>query len=118
MTTIINKDSLRQQVEAASGGQRTVLYTAKGQACFMNIIEKFDMSTIDPSWSGTHPAFIINGEVQDRIFVGTYQGIISDGELISSPYAAPTALGVYETYHRIARQNGAGWHAMTGAEWA
>lgn len=118
MTTIINKDSLRQQVEAASGGQRTVLYTAKGQACFMNIIEKFDMSTIDPSWSGTHPAFIIGGVEKSQIYVGTYQGVISDGELISSPYAAPTALGVYETYHRIARQNGAGWHAMTGAEWA
>ncbi len=118
MTTIINKDSLRQQVEAASGGQRTVLYTAKGQACFMNIIEKFDMSTIDPSWSGTHPAFIIGGVEKSQIYVGTYQGAISDGELISAPYLAPSALGIYATLHDTARLNGAGWHAMTGAEWA
>ena len=118
MTTIINKDSLRQQVEAASGGQRTVLYTAKGQACFMNIIEKFDMSTIDPSWSGTHPAFIIGGVEKSQIHVGTYQGVISDGELISAPYLAPSALGIYATLHDTARLNGAGWHAMTGAEWA
>ena len=118
MTTIINKDSLRQQVEAASGGQRTVLYTAKGQACFMNIIEKFDMSTIDPSWSGTHPAFIIGGVEKSQIYVGTYQGVISDGELISAPYLAPSALGIYATLHDTARLNGAGWHAMTGAEWA
>ncbi|WP_194433438.1 hypothetical protein [Klebsiella pneumoniae] len=118
MTTIINKDSLRQQVEAASGGKRTVLYTAKGQACFMNIIEKFDMSTIDPSWSGTHPAFIIGGVEKSQIYVGTYQGVISDGELISAPYLAPSALGIYATLHDTARLNGAGWHAMTGAEWA
>lgn len=118
MTTIINKDSLRHQVEAASGGQRTVLYTAKGQACFMNIIEKFDMSTIDPSWSGTHPAFIIGGVEKSQIYVGTYQGVISDGELISAPYLAPSALGIYATLHDTARLNGAGWHAMTGAEWA
>lgn len=118
MTTIINKDSLRHQVEAASGGKRTVLYTAKGQPCFMNIVYKFDMAEINPAWSGVHPAFIINGEVKDRIFIGTYQGIISDGELISSPYAAQTALGVYATYHNAARLNGAGWHAMAGVEWA
>lgn len=118
MTTIINKDSLRQQVEAASGGKRTVLYTAKGQACFMNIIEKFDMSAIDSAWSGTHPAFIVNGVEKAQIYVGTYQGAISDGELISAPYLAPSALGVYATLHNTARLNGAGWHAMTGAEWA
>lgn len=118
MTTIINKDSLRQQVEAASGGKRTVLYTAKGQACFMNIIEKFDMSTIDPSWSGTHPAFIVGGVEKSQIYVGTYQGAISDGELISAPYLSPSAPGIYATLHDTARLNGAGWHAMTGAEWA
>lgn len=118
MTTIINKDSLRQQVEAASGGKRTVLYTAKGQACFMNIVEKFDMSTIDPSWSGTHPAFIVGGVEKSQIYVGTYQGTISDGELISAPYLAPSALGIYATLHDTARLNGVGWHAMTGAEWA
>ena len=49
MSTILIKDSLRQAVEAASGGLQTVLYTAKGQPTFMNIIEKFDMSTIDSS---------------------------------------------------------------------
>ncbi len=39
MTTILIKDTLRQSVEAASGGLQTVLYTAKGQPSFMNIIE-------------------------------------------------------------------------------
>ena len=59
--TILIKDSLRQSVEAASGGEQTVLYTAKGQPTYMNIIQKFDLSTIDASLSGIHPAFIVNG---------------------------------------------------------
>ena len=48
MTTILIKDALRQSVEAASGGLQTVLYTAKGQPSFMNIIEKFDMLLTRP----------------------------------------------------------------------
>ena len=47
--TILIKDSLRQSVEVASGGLQTVLYTAKGQPTYMNIIQKYDMSTIDAS---------------------------------------------------------------------
>ena len=74
--TILIKDSLRQSVELASGGLQTVLYTAKGQPTYMNIIQKYDMSTIDPSLSGTHPAFIVDGVEKPEIFIGTYQGVI------------------------------------------
>ena len=77
--TILVKDSLRQSVEIASGGEQTVLYTAKGQPTYMNIIKKFDMSTIDPSLSGTHPAFIVDGVEKPEIFIGTYQGRIVGG---------------------------------------
>ncbi|EML3987540.1 hypothetical protein RFG92_005347, partial [Klebsiella pneumoniae] len=85
MTTILIKDALRQSVEAASGGLQTVLYTAKGQPSFMNIIEKFDMSVIDPALSGTHPAFIINGTEVSQILVGTYTASLINGELLSLP---------------------------------
>ncbi|WFL59424.1 hypothetical protein P8T61_10425, partial [Klebsiella pneumoniae] len=57
--TILIQDSLRRAVEAASGGAQTVLYTSAGDPSFVNIIPKFDVSTIDASLgSGTHPAFI------------------------------------------------------------
>ena len=65
---------MRQSVELASGGLQTVMYTAKGQPTYMNIIQKYDMSTIDPSLSGTHPAFIVDGVEKPEIFIGTYQG--------------------------------------------
>lgn len=118
MTTLSIKDSLRQSVEAASGGAQTVLYTAKGQPTYMNIVEKFDLSTINPNLSGTHPAFIINGVEKDKIFIGTYQGVIRNGELLSLPNVDPASGNTFDTYVSAARACGNGHHLMTGAEWA
>lgn len=117
MTTILIKDALRQSVEAASGGLQTVLYTAKGQPSFMNIIEKFDMSAIDPALSGTHPAFIINGTEVSQILVGTYTASLINGELLSLPNSQPStpALAAAVT---AARAGGDGFHVMTNAEWS
>ncbi|UJA00999.1 hypothetical protein [Acinetobacter johnsonii] len=117
MSTILIKDSLRQAVEAASGGLQTVLYTAKGQPTFMNIVKKFDMSSVIPELAGTHPAFIINGVEKSEIFIGTYSGTIRKGELLSLPNQAPVAAN-YVSYFNAAKANGAGHHMMTNAEWA
>lgn len=116
--TILIKDSLRQSVEVASGGEQTVLYTAKGQPTYMNIIKKFDMSTIDPSLSGTHPAFVVNGKEKAEIFIGTYQGRIVDGELLSLPNVEPTTSTNFENFLAAARASGPGHHLITNAEWS
>ena len=116
--TILIKDSLRQSVELASGGEQTVLYTAKGQPTYMNIIKKFDMSTIDPSLSGTHPAFVVNGKEKAEIFIGTYQGRIVDGELLSLPNVEPTTSTNFENFLAAARASGAGHHLITNTEWS
>ncbi|MBU3845577.1 MAG: hypothetical protein H9855_01095 [Candidatus Acinetobacter avistercoris] len=116
--TILVKDSLRQSVEIASGGEQTVLYTAKGQPTYMNIIKKFDMSTIDPSLSGTHPAFIVNGVEKPEIFIGTYQGRIVGGELLSLPNVDPSHSTNYTNFLTAARASGNGHHLITNAEWS
>ena len=116
--TILIKDSLRQSVEVASGGLQTVMYTAKGQPTYMNIIQKYDMSTIDPSLSGTHPAFIVDGVEKPEIFIGTYQGKIVSGELLSLPNVDPTLSTTYDTFLNAARANGDGHHLITNAEWS
>lgn len=117
MTTILIKDALRQSVEAASGGLQTVLYTAKGQPSFMNIIEKFNMSTIDPALSGTHPAFIINGVEVGQILVGTYTASLINGELLSLPNR-PTSTPALAAAVTAARACGVGFHVTTNAEWS
>lgn len=116
--TILIKDSLRQSVELASGGLQTVLYTAKGQATYMNIIQKYDMSTIDASLSGTHPAFIVDGVEKPEIFIGTYQGRIVNGELLSLPNVEPTHSTNYTNFLAAARACGNGHHLITNAEWS
>lgn len=116
--TILIKDSLRQSVEAASGGEQTVLYTAKGQPTYMNIIQKFDLSTIDASLSGIHPAFIVNGVEKPEIFVGTYLGKLVDGELLSLPNVDPSASANFDNFSTYARACGAGHHLITNAEWS
>jgi hypothetical protein len=116
--TILIKDSLRQSVELASGGLQTVLYTAKGQATYMNIIQKYDMSTIDASLSGTHPAFIVDGVEKPEIFIGTYQGRIVNGELLSLPNVEPSYSTNYDNFLTAARACGNGHHLITNAEWS
>ena len=116
--TILIKDSLRQSVEIASGGLQTVLYTAKGQATYMNIIQKYDMSTIDASLSGTHPAFIVDGVEKPEIFIGTYQGKIVNGELLSLPNVEPSHSTNYDNFLTAARACGNGHHLITNAEWS
>ena len=116
--TILIKDSLRQSVELASGGLQTVLYTAKGQPTYMNIIQKYDMSTIDASLSGTHPAFIVDGVEKPEIFIGTYQGRIVNGELLSLPNVEPSHSTNYTNFLTAARACGNGHHLITNAEWS
>lgn len=116
---ILIQDSLRRAVEAASGGAQTVLYTKAGDPSFVNIIPKFDVSTIDASLgSGTHPAFIVNGVEVDQIFVGVYPGCIVNGQLLSLPDRVPATSVAYDTGISLARAAGLGWHVMTNAEWA
>ena len=117
MSTILIKDTLRASVEAASGGAQTVLYTAKGQPTFMNIIPKFNTSDVLIGATGVHPAFIVNGVEKSEIYIGTYEGVIRNGELLSLPNVAPTT-ATYNDYFAAAIANGAGHHMMTNAEWA
>lgn len=116
MSLITIQDSLRQSVEAASGGAQTVLVTPKGQLTYMNVFNKFDMSTIDPSLSGTHPAFIINGVEKDKIYIGTYPGIIKNGEFVSQPNTNVAEGPSVATLLTAVRALGNGHHLCTYAE--
>lgn len=117
MTTIIIRDSLRQAVEAASGGKQTVLYTAKGQPTYMNIITKKTIADLYPSMglSDVHPAFKIGSQTLSRLYIGTYQSVIKNGELVSQPYQT-VSLVQSQAQMAAAVANGSGHHLMTGAE--
>lgn len=116
---ILIKDSLRQRVEEASGGRQTVVRTAKGQPSYMTVTERYNLSAICDAWPDQpHPAFIAGGQVKSEILVGTYDGAIVDGELVSQPYAAVSTGKTIDQYVRLARACGPGFHVVTNAEWA
>lgn len=117
MTTILVRDSLRQAVEAASGGKQTVLYTPKGQPTYMNIVTKKTLADLYPSMglSDVHPAFKIGSQTLSRLYIGTYQSVIKNGELVSQPYQT-VSLVQHQTQMAAVVANGSGHHLMTGAE--
>lgn len=113
------RDMYRQQVEAASGGRQTVLYTAKGQPSVMNIIPAFSLQGINPALgTGVHPAFIVGGVQKSELFIGTHIGSVSENELISRPGVEPAYSRSHDQFVTLARACGAGWHVMTNAEWS
>lgn len=120
MVDIIVKDKLRASIEAASGGKQTVLYTAKGQPTYMNIIEKFDNSiygAVD-GMGASHTAFnyLTEGDLS-RIFIGTYKGVVVNGELLSLPYTAlDSANYSLKQMLNFAKACGKGFHLMTARE--
>lgn len=119
MATIFSKDSLRASVEAASGGRQTVLYTALGQPTYMNVIPQFDGQSLDPSLpAGPHEMFMVGGVAKSEYFVGTYQGQVVNGELLSLPGVDATTFVSHDQVVAYARACGVGHHVMTSAAFA
>lgn len=117
--TISVTDTLRKSVEAASLGKNTVLYTAKGQPCYMAVIPKFTLQSIDASLgTGTHPAFIVSGVEKPYLYLGQHIGVSRNGEMLSLPGVDPLNSLNHDQCVALARANGAGWHVMSNVEWA
>ncbi|MEQ0457040.1 hypothetical protein [Klebsiella pneumoniae] len=121
MTTILVKDALRTAIEAASGGAQTVLYTPKGQPTFVNIIPKANIETLNPALgiTGVHPAFKSGDKEISQLYIGTYQGSIVNGELLSLPNVDPNARNAtLNAAISAAKAIGSTWHVMTNAEFS
>ena len=124
MPTIIIKDTLRQSIEAATGGQCTVLYDSQGFANYMRIIPKFRCEDVanatNPTNLGTgvHPAFIVNGVEKSEIFLGQFNAVNMNGLGVSQPGMAPYVNINFDNAKLACTNKGAGWHMMTNWEWA
>jgi len=119
MPTIITKDALRQSVEAATGGQCTVLYDSQGFANYMRIIPKFRCEDINANLgTGVHPAFIVGGVEKNEIFLGQYNAVNMNGLGVSQPGMAPYVSINFDNAKLACTNKGAGWHMMTNWEWA
>src|SRR5690606_29143045 len=92
--TISIPDTLRQSVEAATGGRNTVLYDEKGYPSVMVVIPAFNIQDImgDSSLgTGLHPAFDLGGTPKRELFIGKYLASVFDNTAVSLPGRDPTA---------------------------
>lgn len=123
MTNQANFEQLAKlQVESASGGKQTVVFTPNGQPCYMTVIDRIEVEKLDPEFSaksgikGVHPAFRAGDKIYDRILVGTYPSSLSKGELVSQPNAdCDYSLSLAQVVDLLKAQ-GLGWHCITPVE--
>ena len=82
-------------------------------------IPKFLISDVIAGGSDTvHPAFIVNGQEVDAIYISKFQNVLHDGRAYSLPLENPHAEIGFEAAQNACSAKGAGWHLMTRAEWA
>lgn len=117
--TINVPDTLRKSVEAASNGKNTVLYTAKGQPCYMYVLQRTDLSAAATALGMTnHPAFTVGGVLKSELLLGQHIGSSNNGELVSQPGVRPVNTITHDAAISLVRANGAGWHLMNNVEWS
>ncbi len=115
------KDPLRQRVEAATGGQCTVLYDDADLPSYMRIIPAMnatDLGLTLASYTGRHPAFLVNTVAIPEIFVGMFQASMIGTKAYSLPGMAPKTSIDFDAARAACVSKGSGWHLMTNWEWA
>ena len=114
-------DPLRRSVEAATGGQCTVLYDDFDLPSYMRIIPAMnaaDLITLSPAATGLHPAFLADGTKLPEIFIGMYQAYEIGGKAYSLPGKNPWVSIDFDDARAACVSKGDGWHLMTNWEWA
>ena len=63
------------------------------------------------------PAFIINGQEVDEIYISKYLNIVQNGRAYSLPGVGPAANMNFDQARSYCEAKGDGWHCMTRMEW-
>ena len=96
-----------------------ILYDDKGKPSIMVKIPKMSYAELGlGSSTAIHPAFIVNGQEVDAIYISKYQNVVMDGRAYSLPGEDPKAYITLDGAISACSAKGAGWHLMTRAEWA
>ncbi|MEQ9823491.1 MAG: hypothetical protein ABQ298_03820 [Puniceicoccaceae bacterium] len=129
-------------IETLSGGRNTVLFSAGGvPGIYVKIDPDVDtlhadiLTELGYTTSDEHPAFTVDGAPIDHFWVGKYEGTLIDvttGTVVSNASAKtsanlrvaslkrvdPAADITFDETITVTRQNGAGYHSITNAQWA
>ena len=96
-----------------------ILYDDKGMPSIMVKIPKMTYAQLGLGESNAvHPAFIVNGQEVDAIWISKYQNIVVNGRAYSLPAQDPHVNVTFDNARTYCEAKGPGWHLMTRAEWA
>lgn len=96
-----------------------LLYDDLGIPSVMVYVPKFTYAAVGlGSSTATFPAFIVNGQEIDGIWISKYQNIIQNGRAYSLPAQNVKHTINFDTAAKACSDKGAGWHLMTAFEWA
>lgn len=95
-----------------------ILYDDKGMPSIMVKIPKMTYAQLGLGAStAVFPAFIVNGQEVDEIYISKYQNIVMNGRAYSLPCQDPKASINFDTALKACTDKGAGWHLMSALEW-
>lgn len=96
-----------------------MLFDDKGLPSVMVKIPKMTLADLGIGTStAVHPAFIVNGQEVDAVYISKYQNVVKNSRAYSLPGRDPQATINFDTSLADCKNKGAGWHLMTRAEWA
>ena len=95
-----------------------MLYDDVGMPSMMVKIPKLTYAQLGMGEStAVHPAFIVNGQEVDAIWISKFQNIVQNGRAYSLPAQDPRASITFDTAKAACEAKGPGWHIMTRMEW-
>lgn len=113
-----NFDLTNLALQAVCPGNE-ILYDDKGMPSIMVKIPKMTYAQLGLGESTlVHPAFIVNGQEVDAIYISKYQNIVQNGRAYSLPGQDPKTSVNFDTARGYCEAKGEGWHLMSRAEWA
>lgn len=95
-----------------------VLVDDKGLPSIMVKIPKMTFAQLGMGAStATHPAFIVNGQEVDHIYISKYQNVVQEDRAYSLPGVDPKTSITLDKAIEVCENKGEGWHLMSRMEW-
>ena len=95
-----------------------ILYDDKGMPSVMVKIPKMTYAQLGMgSSTSVHPAFIVNGQEVDEIYISKYMNIVKNGRAYSLPGQDYANNYTFDQSRKYCEDKGSGWHMMTRMEW-
>ena len=95
-----------------------ILYDDKGKPSIMVRIPQMTYAQLGLGDStDVFPAFIVNGQAVNEIYISKYQNIVNGSRAYSLPGRAPGVNITFDTAISRCSAKGRGWHLMTALEW-